>query len=343
MNRLSFLCWIALLLCGCGAERPSAPRSAFPTTSVPAASQPLDEPSANLRVDETELSDYVRFPALGIRMRQPKEFDKADGFDGFGQEETNSSVLITVLPGPYAKISAGLTREFMKPRGWTFLSRQEIKVDGVPGFLVHFDQPAHGDVYRKWSLVFGDERKTTMVTATFPKELEAELSARLKTAVLSVRLDQPAGDTPEALPPFTITASPKLKRITTASRTLAYTKEGVIPVKSPTEPMFIAAPSLGKGVTGDLRQFAERRMKATAGAKRLAIKSTEPITVDGLEGYESLAEAEHDGSGAPLVVYQVMLFDDGAYILMTALVGSELRDEYLPEFKAMARSLKRKP
>jgi hypothetical protein len=37
-----------------------------------------------------------------------------------------------------------------------------------------------------------------------------------------------------------------------------------------------------------------------------------------------------------------MLFEDDSYVLVQGLVGAELADGYLPEFKAMARSLKRK-
>lgn len=43
-----------------------------------------------------------------------------------------------------------------------------------------------------------------------------------------------------------------------------------------------------------------------------------------------------------LIVYQVMLFGEDSYILITGLVGVDLWDEYLPEFKALARSLTRK-
>jgi len=43
-----------------------------------------------------------------------------------------------------------------------------------------------------------------------------------------------------------------------------------------------------------------------------------------------------------LNIYQVILFDESSYFLMQGLVGAELRDEYLPEFKEMARSFKQK-
>ena len=113
-------------------------------------------------------------------------------------------------------------------------------------------------------------------------------------------------------------------------------------IKSPGDPLFIAASSLGQMVIGDQRKFAEQRLLGTVHTKQLKVKSVDPITIDGLDGFESLAEAEEELSGTPLIVYQVMLFDEGSYILMQGHVGTKLRDDFLPEFKTITRSLRRK-
>jgi hypothetical protein len=91
-----------------------------------------------------------------------------------------------------------------------------------------------------------------------------------------------------------------------------------------------------------MRQFAERRLYQTALVRKLTVKSAGAITIDGIDGYELLAEGEDTKSGTPLLVYQVILFNKNSYILMQGLVEAKLGDEYLPEFKAMARSFKRK-
>jgi hypothetical protein len=181
-----------------------------------------------------------------------------------------------------------------------------------------------------------------MVTATFPKAREEELSGQLKSAVLSTRLEQGARLDPEANLPFTLSVSKRLKVTPAINKALLYTKDGVIPTKSPKDPLFVAAPSLGKVTAGDKRQFAEQRLRQTAETKGLTVESTNPVTIAGLEGYESVAKAEDTQSGIPLVVYQAILFDESSYILMQGLVGTELGEQYLPAFKEMARSLKRK-
>jgi hypothetical protein len=268
----------------------------------------------------------------------------ADSFDGFADPGTQSSVMAVDLPGPYAKTTAGFTQEHMQARGWTLRSREDMTVDGLPGILVHFEQPLGGQAFLKWCLAFGDDRRTILVTAAFPRTQAQELCARLKSAVLSTRLD--GAPDPQASLPFTVAASPKLKPAPGPTRTLTYTRGGVTPVKSPKDPMFIVVPALGEFVIEDKIEFAEQLLRETAPTKvkGLSVKSTSAITIDGRCGYESLAEAQDAESAAPLAVYQVILFDGDSYLLMMlGRVGAELRDEYLPEFKAMALSLKRKP
>jgi hypothetical protein len=348
-------------LCGCSgkSKAPDSPAVSPPAKAAAApalADQPRDpppakaaatpalaeEPASDSDGEKSALGDYVSFPASGIKIRQPEGFEKADNFDGFGEPETQSSIMAMSIPAPYSQVSAGFTKELMTAKGWVLQSRDEVKVNGLPGILVHFEQPAGDEVFLKWSFVFGDDQKTTMVTAAFPKALEQALSARLKSAVLSLRPDRATPPDPGADLPFTLAATPKLKPSPGISKTIAFTRDGVVMIKSPGDPLFIATSSLGEVVVGDRKKLAEQRVLGTVHTKQLKEKSNDAITIDGLDGFESLSEAEEDLSGTPLIVYKVMLFDEGSYILMQGHVGTKLRDEFLPEFKAIARSFRRK-
>jgi hypothetical protein len=315
-------------------DSPETQSTTLPETDKDSPSDANAEPPA--------LGDYVSFPASGVEIRQPPGFEKADSFDGFGQRQTQSSILAISVPGPYSKIAAGFTLEQMRARGWSLRRREKIEISGMPGILVHFEQPAYGTVFLKWLVAFGDEQSTKLVTAAFPKSQEQELSAVLKAAVLSARLAPSGPADPGAGLPFTIDASEQLKLAPGISNTLLYTKDGTAPIKSPEDPLFVAAPSLVKGLAGDKQQFAEQRLRQTASTKGLVIESTDAITIDGLEGYESVAKAEDARSGTSLVIYQAILFDQDSYVLMQGRVGAESSDTYLPEFKTMARSFKRK-
>ena len=188
-RRIILMFVITTSLCGCGgaeskppdqptaslpikaaAVRPLVDQPSAPQPAKPAAARELaDKPASDSSAEKSDLGEYVSFPACGIKIRQPEGFEKSDTFDGFGEPETQSSIMAVTLPAPYSQISAGFTKEQMKTRGWAWQSRDEVKINGLPGILLHFEQPAGDEVFLKWSFVFGDNEKTTMVTAAFPK------------------------------------------------------------------------------------------------------------------------------------------------------------------------------
>ena len=71
------------------------------------------------------------------------------------------------------------------------------------------------------------------------------------------------------------------------------------------------------------------------------MSSHAPITIDGLEGFETIAKGKLRDSGADLRLYQVMLFEDDGFILMQGIVGEQLAAKYESEFMALAHSLER--
>ena len=285
---------------------------------------------------------YVSFPAAGVKLVRPDGFDNAESFHGFQQQSTQSSVMVTLIPGPFSQTTRGFTAKQMKTRGMTLANKQNITIDGIPGMLLSVSQSAYGTRFSKWIVVFGNDKETRMITATFPKSDEAKLSSQLKKVVLSTRLDNTPSPVPGADVGFAIVASAKLKLTRGIGKMLVFTKDGVIPAKSPADPIFIAAPSLSDSPNSNERQFAIDRLHQTAHTKINSVTFNNEITIDGLDGYEIVAVAEDVDSGTPLTVYQVILFDDASYILMQGLVGSNIADEYLPEFKAMARSMTQK-
>jgi hypothetical protein len=330
---------IALNLLGCGGSSPAAESSA--AESVAAESMPQSSPET--KKESSGLGEFVDFPASGVRVKQPKGFEVASSYDGFEQTQTGSSVLIMTMKAPFAELSQGFTQEQMAKRGWTLLDRKDLKVGEQAGTLIHFEQPAQGLVYLKWSVMFGDDSSSTVTTAMFPKDLEKEYSNLLKATVLSARL---TGQPPDPLSrlPFTLTGSTKLRATPGAvGQSLSFTRDGTLPTKSAADPLLIVAPALGEVEAGDKGQLAQQLLQSLANVTGLKVQSTESITIDGLSGYESIAQGKDEKTGIPLTVYQVTIFPEGSYVRIVGLVGRNLAGEFLPEFKALARSLKYKP
>jgi hypothetical protein len=298
----------------------------------------------NTPIDKTERQDrYISFPTAGVKLIRPDGFEPANLYNGFQQPSTKSSVMVTTLPGSFSQIVSGFTAAQLKARGLMLKSKQNISIDGNPGLLINLTQSAYGNEFTKWIAIFGTEKETKIVTAAFPTARAAKLSARLKSAVLSAKLDVASPTAISADIGFTIAASDKVKSVPGVGKMRVYTKDGVIPAKSPADPLFIAAPSFSEVVISDRREFAIERLLKTSQIKIDAVPTATAIKIDGLDGYEILADAKDATSDTPIVVYQVMLFDNRSYILMQGLVGTNVRTEYLPVFQSMARSFQRQP
>lgn len=284
--------------------------------------------------------EYVSFPTAGIKLIRPAGFDAAENFEGFQQPSTQSSVMVTMLPGPYSETTRGFTAEQLKPLGMNLRSKEVVEIAGHSGLILDITQTANGTEYGKWVAAFGREAKTIMVTASYPLSEEANLSESLKAVVLSAKMDKTTATTSVDEAGFSIDEAADLKPAKGLGKLLMYTKDGVVPTKSPEDPVFIAAKSMSKVRFPDKRDAAIKRLYQTANTKVISILSTTEISTDGLNGYEIIADAESTDSGTAIKIYQVILFDENSYILMQGLVGVTAADIYLPEFKSMARSLK---
>jgi hypothetical protein len=116
------------------------------------------------------------------------------------------------------------------------------------------------------------------------------------------------------------------------------------------DPIFIVAPSLGFHPIGDKHSFAMKRLHEMPGITQVSVKEDTAIRIDGLSGFESIAEAMAGAvtqqgktlAGLKMTLYQVTLFDGDSYVLINGMVGTDRAPQYLPEFKSLARSLKKK-
>ena len=252
----------------------------------------------------------VPFPDVGLAIPQPEGFEKANSFYGFQHPSIQSSILLTTLPGPFLEVTEGLNAATFATKGITLLSKQSIELGERSGLLLHVLQPAYGQDFLKWIVIFGDEERTHMVTATFPKTQANRLGKHLKEVCLDVTLIDATDGSASKLP-FTIqptTGLTEIKEISSVGKVMAFSKGGNIPTPNPYDPIFIVAPSLGNVPVIDRRSFALKRLRSTAQTDIDTITSITEITVDDLEGFEIVARGTDQKSNTPMMVYQVILF-----------------------------------
>ncbi len=248
------------------------------TPTPPTAEAGNDEDKTGTRTTTPDDQEqYVIFPAAGVKLVRPAGFSDAKSFDGFQQTSTQSSVMVITIPGPFSEVTSGLTAERLKTHGMHLKNEESVRIDGDTGVLVYATQTANETEFAKWILAFGDEKETRLITATFPKAREARLSGQLRLVLLSARLDVASPPTPRDDVGFTIVASKKMKASRSVGKTLAYTRDGVIPAKSPEEPLFIVGTSLSRVSIPDQRQFSVERLRQTAATKIGSVTATNTI------------------------------------------------------------------
>ena len=115
------------------------------------------------------------------------------------------------------------------------------------------------------------------------------------------------------------------------------------PQKNNKDPFLMAGSSISEGlVIENKKSYAIKRVLLTATLKNIEVENIKSIRIDDLPGYEITAKATDEDNGWPEYVYQVLLFGKTDYYLIVGIVASEDKVEYLPAFKEIAKTFKRK-
>ena len=300
---------------------------------------------ANTSVPQTRESPQQDTAIAGTRvsLAPPAGFTPSPQFPGYWQESLGSSIVVMEFPGSFLEISSGFSNpSALAKRGMALLNKQDIKLDGRSGLLLQVRQNAYGTEFLKWVLIFGDDKESVMIGATFPKELEGELSEKMKASVLTAKWDQDRKVSRTEGLDFSVSEKGDLRLAQRLVNSLLYTKGGIFPSEDVDDPAFIVGQSLSKIGVDKKEEFAKSRILQTATITEIEIEQSNQITIDGLSGYEVVARGKDTKSGQVMLIYQIILFEDQSYYILQGIVSGKQRETHLPTFKEMAGSFKRK-
>ncbi len=268
-------------------------------------------------------------PGTRVRLVPPQGFTPAEDFPGYGQESQGASIVVTELPGPYSELATAFANPAeLEKRGMKLLQQEPVVVNGQQGLLLHVQQQAGSIEFLKWILLLGTEQASVLITATLPKDLEATLAQPLKTSLLTTQWDSSREIALTEGLNFTLGSSGELQPAKRLLNAILYTKGGVFPPAAIADPIFVAAPALGQTAIADPEAFARSRVLATESVSAIQIQSLQKIKIDDLNGYEIIAQGKDRDAGAPVTVYQAILFESNTYYLMQGIVGMAEREQY---------------
>jgi hypothetical protein len=286
----------------------------------------------------------ISVPGTKVSLAPPQGFTPAEKFPGFLSEETGASIMVTEMPAPYEKMVGAFDKDGLATKGMTLLSRKDVTIDGRPSVLLHIRQVAQSIAFLKWIVVTGNEQETALITATFPEEFKTRLSASLEKTVLGAKWDAEAKKDPLEGLNFSVEMDPALKIAGRMTNALMMTRDGALPGKPTDDPLLIVGSAISQVEVKDGKLFAEARLRKTTSVTDIRIRKTHEITINGLSGYEIIADARGGSdSEQPIVIYQVVLFDGSSYFIMQGFTASSEQQTYLGAFSRIARSFRKKP
>ena len=275
-----------------------------------------------------------------INMVLPKGFTVAQNFMGFQQEATNSSIMVADVPGSYAKVSGGLTKENLLKQGIRVESIENINLNGLPGLFITGEQTAHETVFRKYSLAFGTEKETLLISGIVPKG-DKELEQLVKDTLFTTVYDADKVLTPLDAVDFEIsTMGTDFVFAKSMSNMLIYNRDGKMPSETADKASFVIAKAFSKVDISDKKEFATNRIKMLP-VQITKINSVVPIEINGLEGYEITAEGVDRKTGKKEQAYQVMLFVDNSYYILFGSSEDNFKSN-LAMFKKLVSTFKQK-
>ncbi|WP_424003650.1 hypothetical protein [Maribacter sp. IgM3_T14_3] len=275
-----------------------------------------------------------------ISIVPPNGFTTASNFLGFQQTQSGSSIMVLDIPGPFSEVSKGLTKEGLLSQGMTLKETHKLTLNSLPAVLLKAEQNAYGNIYTKYILAFGTEEESILINGTFPQNIE-DLNEVLKKALLSTVYDSNKKINPFDTVDFEIsTDGTDIVFAKNISNSLIFNRDGKIPSETKDKVSLIIVKAFSNVDIMDKKLFAMNRIRQLPIVIKKII-STEPIEIDGINGYEIIADGSDKKTGNKEKAYQVILFSDSLYYLIFGSSQADF-DNNIELFKKLAKTFKRK-
>jgi len=281
----------------------------------------------------------VRVPGTSVILSPPPGFSPADRYPGFQRADNGASIIVTELPGPVAEMQKGMTKELLASRGMTLIQSQTVKIGGRDALLVYVSQSAGGMDFLKWMLFAGDAKETVMIVGTFPKAA-GDLSLPIKQALLSASWSAAAKVPPYEGLGFRVDPVPGLKLAGRVGNMLVFSERGTMGPNDSEQAILVVGGSVSGASIGDVEEFARDRAARTSQVNQLRNVTGRDRVVDGLRGYELVAEANDVKTGRPVRMYQLVLLDGGTYYLAQGFVNAARPPDVVGKFRNVTETFR---
>lgn len=285
-----------------------------------------------ISIDNVKSDKHVKVRGTNILVIPPDNFTSANIFQGFYDFSTTTTLKFFQERTPVQEEIKKYDEVIISPED--LIRRQPMNVNGYDGvYIVARD----GKSYKKHFLFFGDEDVTvTVIGQHLPSD--SVMEKLITTAMFSVVLQDEEIPDPRDDAQFKIaTDENRLTFDRLLNGMLLYKGAGA----SPSDLTLVVARRIGSTNVADRQNVMKQYLNTELYHQHIQIKHTSPVDIDGMPGYEIIAEGMPDGSTKNELMYLVMLFDqDGDYVVYGT--ATEKFDDNEAMFRDAAQTFQRK-
>lgn len=274
-------------------------------------------------IDRPQTPNHVEIPGTKYLLQKPDTtFVIATDFTGFMNRDLEAGINITEAPLPFSTVLSMFSKD-MPPKNAKLVLEKDLLLNGhtaklykTDGFYDSILNPQNDqNPAVLWLLMYADEPNCYILSATYSSSKDTELSDKVEQSLLSFRYVADKVVNPLDGLTFQIDVSnTPLKFASTVMQTgAAFTIDGLIPTKAADRTTYIIM-ILPVPIPGDEQKEAAIKTVKSILDENTEIKSTNPITLGGLSGYEVIGYERQNQ--AETFHYAVTLFDKGRYFIL---------------------------
>ncbi len=295
---------------------------------------------AQSSISNTLTTSHLAIEGTKISLVPPIGFKPASNFLGLEQANSGATIMVLEIPGPFAETSKGMTKEGFLSQGIEVDKIEPLILNDLPAILVSAKQNAHGAEYTKYVLCFGTETETIIINGSTPSNLE-QIAKLVKAALLTSVYEPNREIDPFGVVDYAVDlTSSKLKFAKGMSGSLIFTYDGNIPSETVDQTTLIIAKSFSAQDIEDRKLFCLNRLNKLP-VEVTSIESTTEITIDGVSGFEIVADGKDRKSGEAERLLQVILFSDDLYYMFFGSTSADF-DANIDEMRRVVKTFQRK-
>jgi hypothetical protein len=283
----------------------------------------------------------IEIPGTRVRLDMPLDFEVARSFAGLVHHLTGTTVVVRELDVGLEQLSLWLERDALEARGLRRRGAERLEANGREGLVVHATEDRDYMDLRHWLGVFGEGQRSVLIVATVQDAFDSHLHDTVMRVLASTLWDPSQPLEPKEELSFRLPQTRHLAYTPQLSEQLVLLpRDHLGPLAGNAPHAFARRYELASEVD-DLERFALEHLAGSDQTSTLEDVNGHKLQHDGLPAHEIVAKGSDFEHLTPLVLYQLLILDEGRFFAIQGFAPLEDRELWVPRFRELARGFQR--